>query len=282
MKDLTDTDVVICSWAGDDRAVTLATLRAAAEQAEPGRVHLVDMSPERDLVDAAAGIPGIAAHWEPDSAGLGESRQRGLAHAAGRHVAFLDSDATPRSGWLGALREAAEPEDVAVAGGPVIPQWPRSRRPPALFRTQVAGDFLSMLDLGPEPRDVPRVLPGNMLVDRELTGEAVFATGLGRTPTGDLLGAEEIEMMLRVRAAGHRVVYAPGAAVDHRTSPDRMSWRWLWRRVHAAGREAAIHSEPLEPLPRTLTVKDRLALALMAPAFLHGRHVTGRRKVRRP
>jgi hypothetical protein len=275
MSERVDADVVICSWAGDDRAVTLETLRAAAAQAEPGRVHLVDMSPGEDLVALAGEVRGVAAYWKPGSSGLGESRQFGLQLVRGRYVAFLDSDAMPRPGWLAELHAAAQPADVAVAGGPVLPRWPSDRRPPALFRTHSAGDFLSMLDLGPLPLDVPRVMPGNMLVDRELTGETVFATGLGRAD-GDLVGAEEIAMMVRVRAEGKRVVYAPGAAVDHATRADRMSWRWMWRRVHAAGREAAIHRAPLDPMPRRFGLRDRLLLALVAPAYLHGRYLSRR------
>jgi hypothetical protein len=275
MTDHPDADVVICSWAGDERSVVLATLAAVAAQAEPRRIHLVDMSPSADLADRARAM-GIEVQWAPDSRGLGESRHRGLAGASSRYVAFLDSDAVPRPGWLQALRTAAEPADVAVAGGPVLPLWPEGRRPPALFRTAVAGDFLSMLDLGPHPRDTPRVLPGNMLVDRELTGDAVFSRDLGRSP-GQLVGAEEIEMMLRVRADGRRIVYAPAAAVDHHTRAERMSWRWMWRRVRAAGTEAALIGVPLEPLPRKLGLRDRAMLGLIAPAYFYGRRAAGRR-----
>jgi GT2 family glycosyltransferase len=275
-----DADVVICSWAGDDREVVLATLRAAGAQALPGRIHLVDMSPSDDLAERAAEIAGVSVHREPGSSGLGDSRQRGIEHADARYVAFLDSDATPRPGWLAALVEAIEQADVAVAGGPVLPLWPPGRRPPPLFGTQVAGDFLSMLDLGPRLLEVPRVLPGNMLVDRELTGGDVFSPELGRR-AGELFGAEEIEMMLRVRAAGRRIVYAPGAAVDHRTRAERLSWRWMWRRVHAAGREAAHQAARLEPLPRRLSARDRVFQALVAPAFVHGRYLSGSRAATR-
>jgi GT2 family glycosyltransferase len=271
-----DADVVICSWAGDDREVVLATLHAVGAQVQPGRVHLVDMSPSDDLAERAGEIASVSVHREPGSSGLGDSRQRGIDHAGGRYVAFLDSDATPRSGWLAALAEAIEQPGVAVAGGPVLPLWPPERRPPPLFETQVAGDFLSMLDLGSQAIEVPRVLPGNMLVDRELTGESVFSRELGRR-SGELFGAEEIEMMLRVRAAGRRIVYVPGAAVDHRARAERLSWGWMWRRVHAAGREAAHQGVRLEPLPRRLSARDRLFQALVAPAFLSGRYLSGSR-----
>jgi len=165
-------------------------------------------------------------------------------------------------------------------GGPVIPRWPATRRPPRLFRTAVAGDFLSMLDLGPRDREVPRVLPGNMLVDRHLTGRSVFTEDMGRSGN-ELLGGEEIEMMLRVRAEGHRIVYAHAAAVTHRTAAERMSWRWMWRRVQAAGQESVLHSAPLEPMPRRKTLRDRAFLALVAPPYLRGRRLARRHHQRR-
>jgi hypothetical protein len=261
--------VIVCSWEGDDPALTLSVVRAAVAQSGAGRTILVDMCRDARLADPASAIDGLLVRHVPGSSGLGESRQIGLDASDERYVAFLDSDAMPRPGWLGALAGAVAPDDVAVAGGPVLPLWPE-RRPPALFRTRPAGDFLSMLDLGPERRDVPRVLPGNMIVDRELTGEAVFSAHMGRSG-GDLLGAEEIEMMLAMGERGLRVVYEPAAAVDHRTSADRMSWRWMWRRVEAAGRESALNTRALEPLPRPVSMRDRAFLAAVAPAYLLGR-----------
>jgi hypothetical protein len=56
-----------------------------------------------------------------------------------------------------------------------------------------------------------------------------------------------------------------------------MSWRWIWQRVHAAGRDAAMQGVPLEPLPRRLHAYDRIVLAQLAPLYLHDRYVTGRR-----
>ena len=182
-----DTHVIVCSYGGDDPTLVLRTLEAAAAQ---GPVLLVDMSLETGLAELAAAIGNVSVRHVPESTGLGESRQIGLMATDARYVAFLDSDAVPRGGWLGALREAVDPADVGVAGGPVLPVWPEGRVP-ALFRTQTGGDFLSMLDLGPKPLDVPRVLPGNMVVDRHLTGERVFTIERGRR-AATLAGAEEI------------------------------------------------------------------------------------------
>lgn len=262
-------DVVVCSWDGDDAALTLRTVSACAEQAP--HTILVDMSSTtRAIATPADEIRGVRVLHVPGSRGLGESRQRGLEASDARYVAFLDSDAIPRPGWLSALHAAVSGDDVAVAGGPVLPAWPGGRAPGRLFASQAAGDFLSMLDLGPQPRDVPRVLPGNMAVDRELTGPNVFRPERGRRGAG-LVGAEEIDMMLRMADAGLRITYTPGAGVDHHTSAERHSWRWFWRRVYAAGQEAGITERRLEPMPRRVRAADRAFLAAVAPAYLAGR-----------
>ena len=266
-----DVAVVVCSYDGDDPSLTLRCLSAAAAQ---GPVLLVDMSSTERIATPAAAFERVQVLRRPKSHGLGESRQAGIQASDARYVAFLDSDAIPRAGWLDALLESAAVERVAVAGGPVVPVWPE-RKPPLLFRTQAAGDFLSMLDLGGERIETPRVLPGNMIVDRSLTGEGVFTPDRGRRPAS-LVGAEEIEMMLRVREAGHAIVYEPRAIVDHHTRAERMSWRWMWRRLEAAGREAAQNRQELEPLPRRLTRTDHLFRLLGAPAFGLGRFRGGR------
>ena len=260
-----DVEVIVCSHGGDDDALVLQSVRAATAQ---GAVLLVDMSPDPGLAEAAAEIEGATVRHVPGSTGLGESRQIGLEATAARYVGFLDSDAVPRDGWLAALVEAVGPADVGVAGGPVLPVWPQGRVP-ALFRTHTAGDFLSMLDLGPERIDTPRVLPGNMIVDRTVTGERVFAAERGRRP-GTLAGAEEIAMMVRLKEEGARIVYEPRAAVDHRTKAERMSWRWMWRRLEAAGWDSVLDGGRLEPLPRRLGLPDRLFLAAGATPYLAG------------
>jgi GT2 family glycosyltransferase len=260
-----DVAIVICTWDGDDRDLTRRVITAAAEQ---GPVVVIDMSPHHDLREWAHDQPAVRLEHVPASRGLGESRQIGMDLTGTRFVAFVDSDAMPRKDWLAALMRAVAPDDVAVAGGRLLPVWPSRRRPP-LFRTAVAGDFLSMFDLGDEPLVVPRVLPSNMIVDRSLTGPGVFDVNAGRN-RGALFGAEEIDMMRRVVAAGWRIVYEPGAIVDHRTASARMSWRWMWRRAYAAGQEARAHGERLAPLPRRLGLADRLFQAVIAPAYVVG------------
>jgi hypothetical protein len=258
-------DVVICTWVGDDPGLAAEVIAAAARQAE--RVVVVDSWPDDTLRRRITGTDIVVVVAEPGTL-LGRVRQLGFEASSARFVAFLDSDAVPREGWLRALVQAVQPADVGVAGGPVLPVW--AGRLPVLFDTQPAYDFLSMLDLGPEPKDVPRVLPGNMLVDREMVGEQIFDPERGRIE-GDLVGAEETRMMIRLVDRGGRLVYVPEAVVEHHSRPERLTWRWMWRRAEASGREAGSLHVRLEPLPRRLGWRDRAFLATCALPYAVGR-----------
>jgi hypothetical protein len=274
-------DVIVCSYAGDDLDLACRAIAAAAAQtAEDSRVIVVDSWPDASLRERLTELARVEVAPVPAGTPLGEGRQIGTEASSTRYLAFLDSDAIPRAGWLNALAAAVAAPDVAVAGGPVLPVWPTGTTVPRGFRTQPAYDFLSMLDLGEQPLDVPRVMPGNMVVDRQLTGDEVFSRDLGRR-NGDLVGAEESLMMLAMLDGGKRIVYSPSAAVDHHTRPERMSWRWMWRRVEAAGREAHMLGRREDPLPRTFAARDRAFLAAVAPAYVTGRVRAARQRLPR-
>jgi glycosyltransferase involved in cell wall biosynthesis len=269
-------DVVVCSYAGDDLELALQSIAAASGQAGDGRVVVVDSWPDATLEERLRDVERAEHVRVAPGTALGGARQTGTDRSGARYVAYLDSDAIPRAGWFAALRDAVAVDGVGVAGGPVLPRWPAARVPP-LFRAQPAYDFLSMLDLGASALDMPRVLPGNMAVDRKEVGERVFSAERGRT-AGDLVGAEETAMMTEYVRSGGRIVYAPGAVVDHATRAERLTWRWMWRRVEAAGREAGMLGESLEPLPRRFGARDYAFLAAVAPAYYAGRirHRLGR------
>ena len=261
----------------DDPAIFALALDAALAQVEQP-VVVADMSRGNEI-RAAAAARGARVRYlaATDSAGLSDSRNRIVAAAVTRYLAFLDADAVPEPGWAAALRAAFERDDrVAVAGARSIPVWPR--RPPPLFETQTAGDYLSMLELGPSPKEVPRIVGTSFALDRDrLPAGSPFSLELGRRP-GSALGGEEVDFCERVRAAGWRVVYEPDAVVKHHVRRGRDSWRWMLRRAYLAGREARRAGRRFEPLPRRLGARDVLFLAAIAPAFAAGRLSERRRR----
>jgi GT2 family glycosyltransferase len=263
-----DITVAIPTFEGDP-ALLRRVFQAAAQQTQHP-VVVVDMSRTDVVAGAAAAISGIDVVRLRDSRGVSHSRNECVRRARTRYVLFLDSDAIPEPGWLAAMRGGFEQPDVAIVGARILPAWPR--RPPLLIDSVTARDWISMFDLGDEPRPVPRVMGTSYAVDRERVGDAPFDEALGRRP-GVAVAHEEVQLAIDAAHAGWRCWYAAGAVVHHHIGRERTTWRFMLQRAFTAGREVALAPrEGLPPLPRPpLRWRDHAFRALVAPAFLAGR-----------
>ncbi len=146
---------------------------------------------------------------------LGAANQ-GIAAAAGDYILLLNNDTEVTPGWLSALQQAAErSSDVGIAGGKIV--GPDGR-------IQVAGAYMAfdgsarMIGEGmavddpslSEEREVCYVGGHCMLIKRAV----VDAVGLLDEAYG--FGYhEDTDYCYRARAAGFRVIYAPGCVVHH-------------------------------------------------------------------
>ena len=97
---------------------------------------------------------------------------------------------------------------------------------------------------------------------------SVRAILLGRSG-GKLFGGEDTDLCARVRAAGGKVVYNGRAVVDHQILPERITYRWLMRRMFYAGYGRGIRGGPPSP-SHEMTVMDWLVLPIILPAYLIG------------
>lgn len=258
----------------DDPAVFGRVLDLALAHGEGAGVVVVDMSQHDRLAEvSAAKGPSVRYHGFPGSGGVSHSRNRCVELAETRYVTFLDSDAFAEPGWVAAQRARLGDERVAVAGSRVLGAF--EARVPRLMRTMTASDWLSLFDLGDEPVDVPRIIGTSYAIDRERVPDPPFDETLGRRP-GWPLAMEENVLCERARSAGWRVVYEPRSTVRHRIPAERSTWRWMWRRAHAAGRETRMAGR-FEPIPRRRpSPADRVfqaaVLAPFALGVLQGAH----------
>jgi GT2 family glycosyltransferase len=233
-------------------------------------VLVVDMTPDDSVREACAFDDSIEYHAFKESTGLSDSRNRILDLAATKIVVFLDSDAFPHGDWVSPLVARLEEPGVAIVGARVVPRW--STRPPRLFRSGIAGFWLSAYDLGSATLEVPFIVGTSFALDRTRAPDR-FDVLLGRHP-GDSKGGEEIDFCLRARASGLRVAYEPRALVEHRVSAERTTWRWMLRRAFLAGYERSTLTE--ESVPYTYKRLDFAFMFLMSPALMAGR-LAGRR-----
>lgn len=209
-------------------ARTVAGIAASGFPRDRYEVIVVDNGSGADArvevsgLEAGAGIP-VRVVAEPAPGGS-NARNRGLREASGEIVVFADDDVDVEPGWLAAIvRPFADPRVGGVAGLTM----PKELQTQAQVWFEGFGGFMRsferrVYEIDEPPPDRP-LFPftvgdlgsgQNMAFRRELLRElGGFDPALG-TATPALAG-EDLEAMLRVLLAGHRVVYEPAAIVHH-------------------------------------------------------------------
>ena len=174
--------------------------------------------------------------------GLSVARNRGLAEARGAIVAYLDDDAIPRPGWLGALLAPYRDPHVVAVGGRIVLRFPGGQ--PAWLSEEIHS-ALSAFDLGAAPCAVryghatyPFGANISFRADaaRKAGGFSATVGPLGRHQ----LVHDETDLCYRLEHAGGVVWYAPDAVVDHHVLRERLTPHWMLRRHWTGGQSAAV------------------------------------------
>ena len=193
------------------------------------------------------------------SRGPAAARNSGLAAATTPLVAFLDSDVVPEPGWLDPLLAAFADPAVGLAAPRIV------ALPPVTGWLGRYEAVRSSLDLGPDPAlVVPRsrvaYVPSAALVVRRAAAGAGFDERLQV--------AEDVDLVLRLHAAGWRLRYVPAARVAHDHRTGFAAW-WLRKAYYGTGAAplAVRHRGAVPPMVLTPTsAGDRRAAAHRPPA----------------
>jgi glycosyltransferase involved in cell wall biosynthesis len=236
-------DLVICTFnnsAGLDEV--LARLSRQHDAALDWSITVVDNACTDDTKDVVAahaerGAPPIRYVLEPQQ-GLTPARLRGVRETGGDWIAFVDDDNLLEPGWVAAIGAAVQAHPGAGAiGGRVSLLWDRT--PP-----HSASDFgfcFAEQELGDAPRQVDNLVGAGMVVRREAlvasgwTDGPLLADRIGHS----LISGGDVEVALRIKAAGYELWYDPSARMLHRMSVGRATRRYLLRMNRALGATAA-------------------------------------------
>lgn len=263
--------VAICTRNRRDSLLRLLASLARQETRAAWDVLVVANASEDDTESAVAEIaPGfpvsLAVASEP-ALGLSHARNRALALARSRAVVYVDDDATCRAGWVEAHADGLAAADVIATGGPILPVLPQGLEPAwrAWLEEQIGGPT-GHYDFGPDPLECGpggAGLPfgGNLGLARAAALEAGgFRTDLGwgrrRIP------GEEIELLRRLQRRPGRVLYLPGAAIDHHVDAERVSLANYGRWCRNQGRSLARIDPPANRRARAGRAAIQLVRAL--------------------
>ena len=266
-------------------------LSALHQQAfEPGdELIVVDNGSTDDtaavLARHARSFPVLLRRLEERRAGKSHALGSALRVAGGDLWVFTDDDVVVAPTWLAAIRESFESGDVALAGGPVAPQWERPA--PRWLRRAVAENNrlwapLALIDYGPTvcPLGERTLLGANMAIRRDVMRQVGgFSTALGKL-RGTLRSGEDDDLCRRVQAAGFSAVYVPRALVHHSVPGHRMRLRYYlawfyWSGVTLAVLDNAARtpSRKVLGLPGYLVRRAATSLAGLPSAALSGESV---------
>jgi succinoglycan biosynthesis protein ExoA len=209
-----------------------ACLAALATQTfQSHEVIVVDDGSTDDTAQRAA----AAGAQVLDAAGRGASAARnlGIRHARGRYVAFTDADCVPPPHWLARLVEALETTGATGVGSGQRNVFPTGGRDAAAFDAffrlaSVVSDYTR--GAGTSVRPVAHNASCNSAYRRDaLLAAGGFSEGLWP--------GEDVDLDIRLRAAGGTLLSVPGADVEHHR-PGHLAWfRQMMRRYGAAERE---------------------------------------------
>jgi glycosyltransferase involved in cell wall biosynthesis len=170
----------------------------------------------------------LVRHGEQRS--LNAARNSGIRAAVADLIAFVDDDVLVPPGWVDALVEgAARHPDAEAFGGPIRARF-EGRVPRGCGREDPP---ITTLDLGPSDVEAEMVWGANFAVRRS----AVERIG-DFDETLDRGHGDEEEWLMRLRAAGGRIVYLAEAGLDHRRSAGDSGLGSLARAAYHRGRGA--------------------------------------------
>ncbi len=208
-----------------DRADGLARLLAVLPGGLGGLVVVDDGSAAPESIAAVAARAGAGVLRHPTARGPAAARNTGLAAADTALVAFVDSDVVPEPGWLDPLLGCFADPAVGLAAPRIVALSPIV----GWLATYEA--VRSSLDLGPVaalvvPRSRVAYVPSAALLVRRAAVGPGFDEGMRV--------AEDVDLVLRLHAAGWRLRYEPGSRVAHQHRTTLRAW-WLRKAYYGTG-----------------------------------------------
>jgi glycosyltransferase involved in cell wall biosynthesis len=162
--------------------------------------------------------------------GAGFARKRAICEAQSDLIGFLDDDNIPAENWIAAAYTFAQDHPTAGAFGSRI-QGEFEVEPPENFSRLLS--FLALTERGPDPliyRPAQKVLPpsAGLVIRKQAWLENVpDRLILNGRVDGNMLTAEDLEMLSYIQRSGWEIWYNPAMQVRHKIPKQRLEREYL-------------------------------------------------------
>lgn len=177
------------------------------------------------------------------------ARHTGADAASGEILSYIDDDVVVDSGWLAAVSDAFEGDQaVGIVGGPIFPTF-EVEPPDWIKQYYPMSGWLSLLDRGPDLHETHDAYGPNFSVRKDMLqlvggfpADTIGVEAEGRPGVVEKIyvGSGDVGLCAKVRKAGYKVIYAPGALVHHVIPPVRLTKKWWHSRLAGEGYYHAI------------------------------------------
>ena len=182
-----------------------------------------------------------------ESPGLMAARHMGCDMAKGEILCYLDDDSLVTKDWLKGISDSFADEDVAMVGGPCIPEY--EVEPPywvEYFWSETEhgkiNTVLSLVDFGNQKLFIP---PGFVYGCNYSIRKKIFLGFGGTNPDylpekyRQFQGDGESGLAARIGRSGYKAVYDPRAKIHHLIPKSRLTveyfcWRRYFNGIHAS------------------------------------------------
>lgn len=208
--------------------------------------------------------------------GFGRACNRAALAARGNYLLFLNNDTEPTPGWLEAMLSSAQDNEVAAVGAKLLYPDGRVQHAGVVFRPDKVPHHVHRFANSDAPEanqqgPAEAVTAACMLIRRALFLEMGGFDEVYRN------GYEDVDLCLRLRAWGRRIVYQPQAVVYHhesqsagRIDEDDQNYRIFTARwaacISPEGRAAVPQASQLPIAERSIVLERQVSARTAARA----------------
>ena len=186
-------------------------------------------------------------HLFCESPGLMAARHMGCDEAKGEILCYLDDDSLVTKDWLKGISESFADQDVAMVGGPCIPEY--ETEPPywvEYFWSETeygkTNGVLSLVDFGNQKLFIN---PGFVYGCNYSIRKKIFLEFGGTNPDyfpekyNQFIGDGESGLARKIGCSGHKAVYDPRVKICHLIPESRLTmeyfcWKRYYNGIHAS------------------------------------------------